>query len=44
MTTQSPLSLRAASTALLVIDVQERLAGAMPEDAGKSAIDRKSVV
>jgi len=40
MTTQSPLSLRAASTALLVIDVQERLAGAMPEDAGKSAIAR----
>ncbi|MBX7194984.1 MAG: isochorismatase family protein [Sandaracinaceae bacterium] len=40
MTTPSPLSLRAATTALLVIDVQERLASAMPEEAGKSAIAR----
>lgn len=40
MTTPSPLSLRAATTALLVIDVQERLVAAMPEEAGKSAVAR----
>lgn len=40
MTTPSPLSLRAATTALLVIDVQERLAAAMPQEAGALAIAR----
>lgn len=40
MTTPSPLSLRAATTALLVIDVQERLVAAMPEEAGKIAVAR----
>jgi len=40
MTVPSPLSLRPQSTALLVIDVQERLAAAMPEEARVSAISR----
>ncbi len=40
MTTPSPLALRSASTALLVIDVQERLLAAMPDEAGKSAVAR----
>jgi len=40
MTVPSPLSLRAQSTALLVIDVQERLVAAMPEDARSAAVAR----
>jgi nicotinamidase-related amidase len=36
----APIALRPDTTALLVIDVQERLAAAMPEDAGPSAIRR----
>ncbi len=39
-TVPTPLSLRPSTTALLVIDVQERLVAAMPEEAGASALRR----
>lgn len=40
MTPAPKLALTPSSTALLVIDVQERLAAAMPEEAGASAVRR----
>jgi nicotinamidase-related amidase len=36
----APIVLRPDTTALLVIDVQERLAAAMPDDSGPSAVRR----
>jgi hypothetical protein len=40
MTTPSPLTLSPASTGLVVIDIQERLVAAMPEESGAQAIAR----